>query len=125
MYNPINTSPAPEQRKFNGDYGFPFIAQNANEVDAGSVIIRGNLIGVSHRNTEINAHGTAELQGTVTVRKAAATVFNQGANVFWHIANRLAVTAAGAGIVRLGICKIAPSEGSTTVEVITNAIANA
>ena len=125
MYNQIKTMPAPDQRKYNGDYAFPFVAENADEVDAGSVIVRGNLIGVSHRNTEIGAHGFAELQGTVTVRKAANTVIEQGANVFWHRANKLAVTAPGAGIVRLGICKITPSTGSTTVEVITNAIANA
>jgi hypothetical protein len=34
MYNEIQTSPAPTQRKFNGDYGFPFVAA-AGEVDAG------------------------------------------------------------------------------------------
>ena len=123
MYNPINTTPAPAQRKFNGEYGFPFVAV-AGEEDAGTVIIRGKLIGISHRNTEVGQYGTAELQGTVTVKKAAATVFAQGADVFWHVANKLAVTASGAGIVRLGICKIEPSANSETVEVITNALAN-
>jgi len=123
MYKPINTDPAPTQRKFNGDFAFPFVAV-AGEEKAGTVIIRGKLIGVSHRNTEVGQYGTAELQGTVTVKKAATTVFAQGVDVFWHIANKLAVTASGAGIVRLGICKIAPSTNSETVEVITNALAN-
>ena len=59
MYNPITTRPAPDQRKFNGDYGFPFIA-TAAEFDAGSVIVRGTLVGVSHRNTPEGEHGTAE-----------------------------------------------------------------
>ena len=122
-FNPITTRPAPDQRKFNGEYGFPFVA-TADEFNAGSVIVRGNLIGVSHRNVEEGEYGTAELQGTVTVKKASATVFTQGAAVFWHVANKLAVTAAGAGIARLGICKIAPSTDSETVEVLTNVVAN-
>jgi predicted RecA/RadA family phage recombinase len=124
MYNAIQTSDAPSQRKYNGDYGFPFVATTA-EVDAGSVIVRDKLIGVSHRNVEAGQHGTAELQGTVTINKLAATVFTQGAVVYWHIADKLAVTAAGAGIVKLGICKFAPSTNATTVEVLINAVSNA
>ena len=123
MYREMETSPAPTQRKFNGDYGFPFVAE-AGEEKAGTVIVRGRLVGVSHRNCEVGQHATAELQGTVTVMKAPATVFAVGEIVYWHVANKLAVTAAGAGIVRLGICKITPSEDSETVEVLTNAVAN-
>jgi len=124
MYRSIETSPAPSQRKFNGDYGFPFITA-AGEEDAGSVIIRKNLIGVSHRNSEVGDHCTAELQGTVTVMKAPATEFEVGDIAYWHIANKLAVTVPGDGIIRLGLCKITPSEDSETVEVLTNAVANA
>jgi len=122
-FNPITTNPAPDQRKFNGDYGFSFVA-TSDEFDAGSVIVRGNLIGVSHRNVEEGQHGTAELQGTVTIKKAAATEFEQGDIVFWHKAEKLAVKATGAGIFRLGICKLTPSENSETVEVLTNAVSN-
>ena len=122
MYNEIVTNPAPDQRKFNGDYGFPFVAA-ADEVDAGSVIVRKNLIGVSHRNVEEGQHGTAELQGTVTIKKAAATEFEQGDIVFWDKAAKLAVKATGTGIVRLGVCKLTPSENAETVEVLTNAVA--
>ena len=117
-------SDAPSQRKFNGDYGFPFVA-TTDEVNAGTVIVRGNLIGFSNRNVEAGQYGTAELQGTITVMKASATVFTQGATVYWHIANQLAVTAAGSGIVKLGICKFAPSTNATTVEVLINAMSNA
>jgi len=124
MYNPIEVSDAPSQRKFNGDYGFPFVA-TADEVNAGTVIVRGKLIGVSHRNVEEGQYGTAELNGTVTINKAAATVFNQGDIVYWHIDNKLAVIAAGTGIVKLGICKFAPSTNATTVEVLTNVVSNA
>jgi len=124
MHFPESINDAPDQRKFNGDYGFPFVA-TADEVDAGTVIIRGNLIGVCHRNVEEGQYGTAELQGTVTVMKAPATVIEQGDMVYWHVANKLAVAAAGAGIVRLGICKLTPSDNSETVEVLTNAMSNA
>ena len=123
MYNSIETSPPPSQRKFNGDYGFPFITKEGEE-DAGSVIVRKSLIGVVHRNSEIGDHCTAELQGTVTVMKDAATEFEVGDIVYWHIADKLAVNTAGTGIVRLGICKITPSTDSETVEVLTNAVAN-
>jgi len=124
MYNEITTSGPPTQRKFNGDYGFPFVAA-AGETEAGSIIVRGKLIGFSHRNVELGKFGTAELQGTVTVSKAAATVFTQGADVFWNTTSKLAVTASGQGIVRLGICKMAPSTNAETVEVLTNVVANA
>ena len=124
MYNPIETSPAPSQRKFNGDYGFPFVTE-AGEEDAGSVIVRDKLIGVSHRNSEIGDHCTAELQGTVTVMKDATTDFTAGNIVYWNTTTKLAVDAAGTGIVKLGLCKIEPSAGSETVEVLINAVANA
>ena len=123
MYNPIETSPAPSQRKFNGDYGFPYVTE-AGEEDAGSVIVRNNLIGISHRNSEVGDHCTAELQGTVTVMKAAVTEFEVGDIVYWDTTTKLAVDAAGTGIVKLGICKITPSTDSETVEVLTNAVAN-
>jgi predicted RecA/RadA family phage recombinase len=120
MYNEIQTNGAPTQRKFNGDYGFPFIA-TADEVDAGSVIVRGKLIGFSHRNVEVGQPGTAELKGTVTINKAAATVFAQGDLVYWDAAAKLATTS---GSVQLGLCKFAPSESATTVEVLTNVVSN-
>ena len=123
MYFPEQINDAPSQRKFNGDYGFPFVA-TADEVDAGSVIIRGNLIGVSHRNTDVGAYGTAELHGTVTVNKALNTAFAQGAIVYWHVADKLAVAAAGNGIVKLGICKLSPGNNAETVDVLTNAVSN-
>jgi predicted RecA/RadA family phage recombinase len=123
-YNDIQTSDAPSQRKFNGDYGFPFVA-TADEVNAGTVIIRGKLIGVSHRNVEAGQYGTAELQGTVTINKDAATEFDQGDIVYWDVAEKLAVSAAGTGIVKLGICKLAPSANALTVDVLTNAVSNA
>ena len=121
MYNPIVTSPAPDQRKFNGDYGFPFVAV-AGEEDAGSVIVRGKLIGVSHRNAKVGDYFTAELQGTVRVKKAAATEFELGDIVYWDTTAKLAVKT---GTLKLGICKITPSANSNTVEVLTNAVANA
>ena len=123
MYNPIQSSPPPAQRKFNGDYGFSFVA-TADEVHAGTVIVRGKLIGVSHRNTEEGNYGTAELQGTVTVMKDVATEFEQGDVVYWNLANKLAVATSGTGVYQLGICKITPSEDSETVEVLINAVSN-
>ena len=122
-FNPITTRPAPDQRKFNGEYGFPFVA-TADEFDAGSIIVRKNLVGVSQRNVEEGEYGTAELQGTNTVMKDAATEFEQGDIVYWDTAAKLAVTATGTGVVRLGICKLAPSENAETVEVLINAVSN-
>jgi len=85
------------------------------------VIVRKGLVGFSHRNMAIGEYGSAELQGTMTVSKAAETVFTVGDPVFWDTTTKLAVTAAGADIVRLGMCKIAPSTNATTVEVLFNA----
>ena len=123
MYNEIETNGPPSQRKFNGDYGFPFVA-TADETEAGTVIVRGKLVGISHRNVEAGQYGTAELHGTVTVNKAAAIEFEQGDIVYWDVADKLAVAVAGDGIVRLGICKLEPSENAETVEVLTNAVSN-
>jgi len=120
MYNEIVTNGPPTQQKFNGDYGFPFVAA-AGETEAGSVIVRGKLIGFSNRNVEAGQYGTAELKGTVTVSKATATVFAQGDLVYWNNTTKLAVTT---GTVILGICKLAPSTNSETVEVLINAVSN-
>jgi len=121
MYNEITTNGPPTQQKFNGDYGFPFVAA-ADETEAGSVIVRGKLIGFSNRNVDVGQYGTAELQGTVTVRKAAATEFGQGDIVYWNASTKLAVTT---GTVMLGICKLEPSTNAETVEVLINAVSNA
>ena len=69
---------SPTQRKYNGEYAFPFVVADASKTEAGSIIIRGALIGMSQRNVDIDHEGTAELQGTMTVAKAAATDIKQG-----------------------------------------------
>lgn len=117
MYHETQINGPPDNRKFNGDYAFPFVAA-AGEIDAGSIIVRGGLIGMSQRLTPVGATGTAELHGTNTVKKAAATAFASGADVFWDPETGLAVTS---GTVRLGLCKITPSEGAESVEVLLNA----
>ena len=117
MYNEQKVNGPPVNRKFNGDYGFSFDAAEG-ETEAGSIIIRGGLIGVSQRNVELGETGTAELHDTNTVQKAAATEFEQGDDVFWNASTGLAVTS---GTVRLGICKITPSEDAESVEVLLNA----
>ena len=107
----------PTQRKYNGEYAFPFTAIDASETEAGSIIIRKNLIGMSQRNVDIGNESTAELQGTMTVAKAVATEFDQGDVVFWDKTNRLAVKT---GTLRLGICKMEHGEDAETVEVLIN-----
>jgi len=107
----------PTQRKYNGEYAFPFIAADASETEAGSIIIRGSLIGMSQRNVDVDCEGVAELQGTMTVAKATTTDIKQGDVVFWDPVTHLADLT---GDIRLGVCKMNPGEDAETVEVLIN-----
>lgn len=110
------TSP---QRKFNGDYGFSFVA-TVDETEAGTLIIRGGLIGFSNRPIPQGQTGTAELHGTVTLSKAASDVFTQGDVVYWDDAAKKATPTATSN-TKIGLCKIEPSANAETVEVLLNA----
>jgi predicted RecA/RadA family phage recombinase len=113
-YSETKVGLPPKQLKFNGEYAFGFVA-TSDETEAGTVIVRGNMVGFSNRNTDEGKLGTAELAGTITLTKAAATVFTQGEAVFWLNGKVVKETA---GAIPLGVVKFEPSINSETVEVI-------
>jgi predicted RecA/RadA family phage recombinase len=117
IYPETITNMPPEQLKFNGEYGFPFIA-TADELEAGTIITRGGLIGFSNRVLQVGDEATAELRGTLTLKKAAATAFIEGDPAFWNPATKLVESVAANGLYALGMVKITPSVDSETVEVI-------
>jgi predicted RecA/RadA family phage recombinase len=106
----------PKQQKFNGEYAFSFTA-TADETEAGTVIVRGSMVGFSNRNVPVGEQGTAELAGTITLSKAAATAFVQGDPVAWDGSAKLCIVP-DTGAIMIGVCKITPSADSETVEVI-------
>jgi predicted RecA/RadA family phage recombinase len=118
-YSETSHFPPPSQRKFNGDYGFPFKAA-AGETEAGTLILRGGLVGFSNRPVELGEQGTAELQGTITLSKASGTTFLQGDPVAYNFNSGLCVVSTTVGAYPIGVCKIEPSADAVTVEVLLN-----
>jgi predicted RecA/RadA family phage recombinase len=91
---------------------------------AGTVVQVPDLrAGVIQVGVPSGERGAALVRGRVEATKATATVFAAGAAVYWNGATKLAVTAAGGGIYRLGLAVYAAGSGPTVVTVDLNEIA--
>ena len=75
----------------------------------GAIIDLGDIVGVvtSPEGIAANTLGSLATSGDFNVAKAAGggVTFAQGAKVYWDTVNLTAVAAAGANIIKLGICK--------------------
>ncbi len=130
FFNEEYNGPPPVNRNFNGGDWFPFVAAEG-ETDAGSLIVRKNLIGFCETNTPVGKTGVAYRRGSRTFQKAdPAVVFVQGEIVFCKADGKaLRVTATGA--VFVGYVHFNSDAGNPEVEVIlepslkpSNAVAN-
>ena len=85
----------------------------ATDLPAGSVVVVGGQPGITTRDYATGEVAAARVVGVFDVPKAAATAFAEGATVFFNTATGLAVTAAGAGIVKLGRAARAATGGAS------------
>lgn len=89
---------------------------------SGSVVVMGDLIGVSITNIPAGKVGAVRVEGVFALPKAADTALTlQGAAVYWDTAAKLVVAAEGTDIVPAGVVARVPASGATAVEVKLNA----
>lgn len=90
-----------------------------SDVSAGDVISMGGLLGIAHVPIPADTHGAIRLSGVYDVVKTAnatsGLAFTIGATVYWNTTTKLAVDAAGAGIITLGVCVVAAGKGDGLV----------
>jgi predicted RecA/RadA family phage recombinase len=88
----------------------------SSDVSAGTIVIQGDLVGVTIRPIPANTVGALAVAGVFDVKKAQATVFNAGAKVYWDATNEVAVTSDGGGANKY-IGKAVRAAGNTTTTV--------
>lgn len=95
-------------------------------VAMGEVLDVGNLVGICVQPSGMAANvlGALETAGVFRVIKDGTTgpVFTQGDEVYWDVANNLAVDAPGSGIVFMGIADEAAGTNQDYVIVRINEV---
>ncbi|MCZ2341688.1 MAG: DUF2190 family protein [Bacteroidales bacterium] len=69
----------------------------AADVDAGDVILQGDLIGVAKRDIPAGVLGSLALVGVYDVAKVAATAITAGAVAYWDNTNKVATNTSNSG----------------------------
>lgn len=88
-------------------------------VAAGGVVFLGTtLCGHAPRAIAAGELGSIQVQGVVSVPKAAGTVFAAGAVVYWNSGTSLAVTSDGSP--RMGVAVAGGANGQLFVHVLLN-----
>ena len=90
------------------------------DVAAGSVIVVGELIGVTKRDIKANELGAIAVAGVFDVAKqgGAGVTFAIGAKVYWDDTNNVAVVTDGAGANKpMGKAVLVAADAATTVRV--------
>ena len=90
------------------------------DVDAGDVIVVGDLVMVAPRPIRANTLGALAAQGIFDVAKTVATgsAITMGAEVYWDATNHVATTNSNTGANKLmGKCSMAAADTDATVRV--------
>ena len=91
-----------------------------SDLPAGSVVVQGDLIGITKRDIATGGLGTLELTGVFDVAKTAGVgeAIAAGAKVYWDVADGVAKEDAEAGANKyLGKTVLAAGDDDTTVRV--------
>ena len=78
----------------------------AADVKAGGIVVVNDLVGVSRYDIKAGELGALAVAPAPVfeVEKGASVAFAYGAKVYWDTANAKIASAAGTGIVFLGLC---------------------
>jgi predicted RecA/RadA family phage recombinase len=91
-----------------------------SDLAAGSVVVQGDLIGITKRDIATGALGTLELTGVFDLPKATGVgeAIGAGAKVYWHAGGSVATTDPAAGANKyLGKTIRAAGDDDATVRV--------
>lgn len=94
---------------------------SGSNVDAGGVIVIGELVALAPRAIADGQQGQLCIEGVVSFPKAtgASTAITMGANVYWAAASQVATTSAS-GNKLIGKCMKAAADGDATILVKFN-----
>jgi len=87
------------------------------DVAAGTVVVQGDLVGITLQPIAANTKGALAVQGVFDVAKESATVFSAGAKVYWHANNKVAVTDGSGTNKLIGKAVAAAPSGALVVRV--------
>lgn len=90
----------------------------AADTPAGTVVLQGDLIGVTRTPITANALGSLAVNGVFDFAKAtgAGTAISAGANCYWNAAEEQATTVAASNKL-IGKCIKAAGDADTTVRI--------
>lgn len=86
------------------------------DTDAGTVVVQGDLVGITKRDIKAGVLGSVSVEGIFDVVKDSATVISAGAKVYWDAVASQAVTVATANKL-LGKAVADAGAGATSVRV--------
>lgn len=89
----------------------------SSTVNAGAVVVLGELVAVAHSEIKANELGTLHVLGLVRVNKAAADDISVGDVLYWDNTNKVA-TKTSTGNKRMGLAATAASSGNGVVDVL-------
>jgi len=90
----------------------------STDVNAGDVVVVGNLIGIANVDIAAGQKGALAVQGIFDVVKDAAIAFAQGDLVYWDDTNKVATnTDNGGANPKMGVAVEAAGTSDATVRV--------
>ena len=86
------------------------------DVDAGTVVVIGDLVGITKRDIKAGTLGSIAVEGVFDVIKDSAVAITAGAKVYWDAVNSVVVTTA-TGNKLIGKALADAGAGTTEVRV--------
>lgn len=90
-------------------------------VDAGDVVVQGDLVGVAPVAIAANKLGALQVKGVVTLPKTAgsSTALTAGLKVYWNASSEVVTSSSGGGANKyLGKVVVAVDDDATEVDVL-------
>ena len=87
------------------------------DVTAGSVVVQGDLVGITKRDVKADTLGSIAVEGVFDIAKTSADVINAGDKVYWDADDEVVVTTALDNTL-VGKAVAAAGAGTTTVRVL-------
>lgn len=88
----------------------------SGNVAAGTVVVQGDLIGITTRAIAANVLGALSVSGVFDVAKNTGVTYSAGAILYWDDTNNV-VTTTASGNKQLGKVVLAAASADTTVRV--------
>jgi predicted RecA/RadA family phage recombinase len=87
------------------------------DVPAGSVVVQGDLVGITKRDVKAGELGGLAVEGVFDIAKASADAITAGTKVYWKADDETVVTTAS-GNKLVGKAVATAGAGTTTVRVL-------